>query len=253
MQQNPYAAPSVDPVASPVRLDRVPREWTIGSVLGAAWGAFKANALLLIIGLILMGICLYGIMAAFMFSIMPTGIFTPGAQPDPAELQETFAHMGLIMTAMVLVILPLEAFLFAGWIRMCLSALRNEDVNLGILFSGGKRILPILVAMIAVYFITIIGMVLLIIPGIIASLGLALVLPLLADGEMGVRDALSESWESMKGHKLHLFGFGLVAFVIYMGVGLLTFNLGLLVVLPLLSLAGCEIYQCVTGRHAADA
>src|SRR5690606_10226383 len=63
MQENPYAAPTVDPHASAPRApgQNGPRDWTIGHAIGVGWQAVKEKPLPLIGGFALVAIINQGI------------------------------------------------------------------------------------------------------------------------------------------------------------------------------------------------
>ncbi len=247
MQQNPYAAPSADPNAAPRTgtMGERPEDWTIGGVLSAGWNGFKSQPGTMLGGFLLLVICLYGVLAAMVFAMMPMQKLTLAQLQDPMSFM---AYIWLI----ILLIVPLEAYLFTGWIRLCLAVLRRESASLGLLFSGGRRLLPVLLGMIVTNLLVTIAFLFLIVPGFVVALGTIMVMPLLADTELGVGEALSRSWDQMKGHKLHVFGLTLVVLVIWLVGSLLTFNLGALLMAPIFSLVGCEVYVCITGRRSPD-
>lgn len=244
MQQNPYAAPSVDPTASRTPGQNVPQDWTIGGVLSVAWDTFKAEPLKILGTMILMGVCLYAVILPPLFFTLPPGLLEGRLEtpPDPIAIVKAVGFL-------VPVILILEAFLFVGWFRFTLAAVRRHPLSVGILFSGASRILPIIGAGLLCYLAVILGMIFLIVPGIIIALGFAVTLPLLADTDASVGQALSQSWDMMKGHKMKLFLFILLLSVVSVVLNLITFNLATLVLSPLFSLAFAEIYMCVTGRR----
>lgn len=87
---------------------------------------------------------------------------------------------------------------------MCLADRKVSDINL--LFQGFNNFGNTLVAGLLVSLIECIGLVLLIVPGIVASLGLSMTYFIMAeDSSISATDAMSQSWQMMKGHKWELF------------------------------------------------
>lgn len=95
-----------------------------------------------------------------------------------------------------------------------------------------------------------VGFVLLVVPGIIASVGLGFVPFLLVDRPVGPIDALKESWRITKGHKWQLFLLGLVLVALNF-VGVLALVVGVFVTVPITLLAFAHAYRTLAGRAGA--
>jgi uncharacterized membrane protein len=93
------------------------------------------------------------------------------------------------------------------------------------------------------------GFVMLIIPGIILAL---LTLWFVVDKNMGVVDSIMASVNATKGSLGDLFIFALVAVVLSV-VGSIPCGLGLLIVVPLLSVATAHIYEALTKTEGETA
>ena len=97
-----------------------------------------------------------------------------------------------------------------------------------------------------------IGFLLLIVPGIIFTLMFLFTTFIVIDREFGPIEAMKESHRITRGHKLPLLGFLLLLMLINLG-GLLAFVVGLLVTIPVSSLAVTHAYRVLGGRAAPDA
>jgi uncharacterized membrane protein len=86
------------------------------------------------------------------------------------------------------------------------------------------------------------GFLLLIIPGIIAAIGLGFVAFLVVDRGAGPVDALKESWRITKGHKWQLLLLGLALVGINI-IGVLLLGIGLFASVPITMLAGAHAYR----------
>jgi hypothetical protein len=106
-------------------------------------------------------------------------------------------------------------------------------------------------ATILVGLITITGFILLIIPGVIAVLGLMFTKYLVIDRKLGPVQALKASWRITKGHKLHLLGFIIVSGLLNLA-GAIALLIGLLVTVPLTMLAAAHVYRALL-RAAPEA
>ena len=105
----------------------------------------------------------------------------------------------------------LEIIFMFGYGKYCLDFTRGEkyDWKETIIF-GKKHFVTILLIDLLFALNVIFGYVLLIIPGIIATIGLIFVQEVFADNqELGVIETLKKSWEVTKGHKMDLFVLGL--------------------------------------------
>lgn len=242
MQENPYAAPTVDPNASMQRAagQSGPREWTVGHAIGVGWQAVKDNPLPLVGGFALVTIINQGITQAIQSAMGASA--EPGANP--------FEALAAVAASMPIV-LVVGMYFTIGQFRVALAAARGEPVEMGMFFSGFDRLLLGVVLAIIMYVGVAIGMVLLIVPGIILAFGWAMTLPLLSDTKLGVMEILSESWNSMKGHKFHVFGlyFALVGVAL---LGLLALFVGIFVAIPVIYVALAEVYMCITGRRQSE-
>ena len=97
-----------------------------------------------------------------------------------------------------------------------------------------------------------IGFVLLIVPGIIFTLMFMFTTFIVIDRELGPVEAMKESHRITRGHKWPLLGFLLVLMLINIA-GLMALVVGLLVTIPVSSLAVTHAYRVLGGRAVRDA
>ena len=97
-----------------------------------------------------------------------------------------------------------------------------------------------------------IGFVLLIVPGIIFALMFMFTTFIVIDRELGPIEAMKESKRITHGHKWSLLGFSLVLVLINL-LGVLALVFGLLVSIPVSSLAFVHAYRLLAGRIVPDA
>jgi len=90
--------------------------------------------------------------------------------------------------------------------------------------------------------IVLVGILLLVVPGVIAMLGLMFTSYLIVDRGMGPIEAIKESWRMTKGHKgkLLLFALALIGLNI---LGFLALIVGLIVTVPISMLAMTHVYR----------
>jgi hypothetical protein len=153
----------------------------------------------------------------------------------------------VLYSGSLLVALTMDAFAYVGLYRIALAAARGHRAEFGLLFSGSDRFLAMLGTIGLLFVILAFGFTLLIVPGILLALGLFLSAMFVVDQNLGPVDALKASWAATAGHKIHLFLFGLVAFGISLG-GYMACFVGILAVIPLLSVAHAIIYLRLSGH-----
>jgi uncharacterized membrane protein len=240
MDQNPYAAPTVDPRPSPRTITgNGPRDWTIGEAIGVGWEAVKANPVPLVGGFTLTLIINQAIQSGLQRVL---GLGTTSTDPIEA-LTGAMAFMPIALF--------LGIYFSIGHFRVAVAAARGEEFQFARFFSGFDRLLPGVLVSIVLYLGVIVGTLLLIIPGIIVGLGWSMVIPLVADTTTGPGEMLSESWNATKGQRGQLVLFFLASCGVAI-LGLLALGVGLLVALPVIMIAWAEVYMCVTGRRTAE-
>lgn len=129
-----------------------------------------------------------------------------------------------------------------------LTSRRYSDLN--VLFDGFNNFAQTLVAGILYSLAVTIGSCLLIVPGIVAALGLGMTFFIMADnpGMTGV-DALKASWMMMRGHKMDLFCLMLRFFGWWL-LSMITLGVGLVLLYPYILTAKLNFYRALRyGNH----
>ncbi|MFT5680443.1 MAG: hypothetical protein ACI8RZ_001349 [Myxococcota bacterium] len=216
--------------------------------------------------------------------------------PMPTEIAEMAGLAGLgvgLMIAIVLVSIvcigllwALRSWIHAGYIRLQVRALRSGEGSIGDLFSGGDRLVPMMIWKLLKTLITtgaflvaavpggvlivfavlnqsipigILGGVLIVLISVPAlfyiGLGLAFGDHAVTLDELGPTDALERSWELASGNRLHLFLFLLVYGLVRLAsaiVGLLMLCIGWIVTIPIARAVTdtgfTESYLLLTGK-----
>lgn len=124
---------------------------------------------------------------------------------------------------------------------MSLADTSGSDYNL--LFVGFHRFAETLVAGLLVTLAASIGFALLIVPGIIVSLGFSMTFFIMADDkDISGIDAMKQSWEMMQGHKWELFCL-MIRFIGWYLLCLLTFGIGSLWLQPYVTVTQLNFYR----------
>ena len=145
---------------------------------------------------------------------------------------------GLLNLVLFFITGPLTAGLY--W--MMLKVQRDQPVEFTDLFAGfgefGRAFGVHVLSMIAF----VVGLILLVVPGLIVLVGLWPGLFLVMDDELGVMDTLKKAWAMTAGHRLQLFGLGLVLCLIGL-LGLVAFIVGALFTGAFTSLVAAAAYE----------
>ncbi len=235
---NPYAPPVAAGAASTQWAAGAPLDWEIGEVLAQAWGIFKQHALVLVLAPIIVQVISQVVGFAIQLPMAAVG--------DSVVLLVVLGVVAFVAQ------MGVAMFFAVGLTRLFVGAARGETPEFGVLFSGGDRILPVGLCQLLLGLAVGIGMVLLIVPGIIAALGLMFGLYYCVDRSMGPVESLRTSWDATQGQrgKLFLYGLACVGLVL---LGVLACIVGILVAYPLILLGTAIIYTRLSGTAGAPA
>jgi hypothetical protein len=146
------------------------------------------------------------------------------------------------------------AFMFMPVIKygenyLFLKAMRDEEADLRTLFEGFKtKYINIVLANLIVSALVMIGMVMLIIPGIIIACRLSFVSFLVMDKDMDAMKAVEKSWEMTRGHGWEIFGMAVLSFFVFIG-GVLVFIVGAIVSIMWIHATFAIFYQSVLNEY----
>ena len=126
-----------------------------------------------------------------------------------------------------------------------LKAVRSDKPEIKDMFEAFRNYWNAVLANILVGAIVIIGLVLLIIPGIIFACKLAFTPYLVVDRKMGVIEAVKESWSMTNGHAWNVFLIGLLAVPISIA-GLICLVVGIIPAIMWITAASASLYHAVS-------
>lgn len=186
--------------------------------------------------------------------VLNTGPTAPGS-PDPFTGETTEVHqpgVGAIAASAVMSILSavLQFVIAAALIRAALDVVDTGSASIGTMFT---RIpwLHMVLAAILVALVTMVGVILCIIPGIIAAFLLSFTNVAVVDGNSAT-DAMGASFRFTKANV----GPVLLLFLVFLGLGILsvcTLGLGFLVLIPVGYIAVAYTWRMLQGRPAVEA
>jgi uncharacterized membrane protein len=137
--------------------------------------------------------------------------------------------------------------MIGGITRFCLKIARSQSYGFDDLFCGRATFFLILIAELLLAIGASIGFALLIVPGVIFTLGMSLTILLIVDRGLDPLAAMKERWRMTTGQKGKLFSYALLVLLLSF-VGLLACGVGLLVVAAMAYVGHAFIYLKLAGQ-----
>jgi hypothetical protein len=232
---NPYAAPVADAATGggvPVRGE--PQPWDVGGAIKNGWEIYKAHWAPLT----------FGYLVVTLIGVLPGQVAPMLALAG--SIEEGTQTYYLVHVPLSIVGWLIAEFFMAGFTRASMRAVRTNDASLGDFFAAGGRFIPFVAMSFLKALAVGAGLLLLIVPGFIVSLGFANAPFFVIDQRLGPVDALKASWESSEGQKTNLFVLSLAELGLMIG-GLAACCLGVLVAVPVVMLARAIVYTKMSG------
>lgn len=202
-----------------------------GEVIMAGWEKFKAHMffLLMLLGILFVSQIIFG------------------------SLEEATKEMGALSDVVSIVASLLTMFINLGFIKLYLDLVdNNTEGKFGTIFAPNQLFWSYLGASILFTLAMGIGFLLLIIPGIYIAVKYQFYGELIVDKKMGALEALKKSGEITDGVKWQLFGFSLALVGVNI-LGALALGIGLLVTIPVSTVAYIMVYRKLSVRLNAAA
>ena len=265
---NPYAAPASDPVASPVVAGEALPEIVPGSQPIKVTACVKRGFDLVMrhFGMILLVGIVYIAASAVISTLLTTmdsALGLPPAQqrsiPDSTIMENSSSfeiafgdsaepskesHLHILLSQIF------SIFLSLGLARIGLNIVSGKAFTIGMLFGGGRHLVTACLASILYFAMIVVGLILLIFPGIYLALRFGQYLPAIVDKNLGVLESLKYSWTLTTSNALNLFVLGLLSFLVIVA-GFLAFLLGLVVAIPIAWLTWMVAYRWMQHGYVA--
>lgn len=194
--------------------------FSLSSLLETSWVRFKENPILWISITILS---------------MIVGSLGSGLDIDPETFNTVLNPIGLVSSL-------LSLYISASITLMYIQYTRGESISLNHLLAiDFKTFIHYVLATIFSAMLMIIGFVCFILPGFYIMARLIFVQYLVVDQKLNFDQAIKKSWEMSDGYVLQFIGFYFTIFFVII-VGVFAFLIGLLVAIPIISLATAQLY-----------
>jgi hypothetical protein len=201
---------------------------TAGSLLSRTFGVWARN--------------LWRFFAFSLVVVIPVFLVAMAAGLDAArtaagEMPWSGVTGGVYFAVLVPLMVVVGAVQMGGLSHAGVQGLAGRPVRIGGMFSSGfGRILPLVGAMIVVAVSVMLGLALLIVPGVVLACGFSAVFAVVVAERKGPIAAMGRSWELTRGHRGTYFLAMLVLVLLLLGMGMVA---GLLNAIPILGpLAG---------------
>lgn len=234
MSFDPYA-PDTPPTKDQGPVEEDPRPWEVGEVVSLGWERFQAKWPLLVFTYVPMTVSLIA-MQHVADILVWRRVLSPNS---PASMATEAASILLAQIA--------GAFLQVGFLRIALDVVRERPVGFGTFFSGGGRMWPMFATDILVGLATLGGFLLLIVPGVVIAIGMALAPYYVVDADLGPVEAMKASWAATRGQKGDLFVLFVVGVCLSL-LGILLLGVGLAATGPTFALAQAIVFTRMSGR-----
>jgi len=237
VKDNPYAAPKTTRAkssASSSKSGKGPRAVSFEEVFSYAWNVWKNN-LGLLVGVTLVSGIIGGVFNG-LAELAP--LFAQGNDP-------TFAFVFLAILQIVSWLV--QVFVGIGISKICLQLAKTGRSDFGVMFSGGDRLLPMLGFSIVSGLALVLGLVLLIVPGILMLLFFWGAYYQVVDGRSSVFGSFSDAYQYGRLNVGTTLVIGLAGFGITI-IGVLALCVGLLFAVPLVMMMWAVAYLMMSGQ-----
>lgn len=205
----------------------------VRAALAEGWAALEAHFWTLIVAVLVY----LGVEAVSNILTVPPG---PGGPQQPVSLLSPLYS--------ILVTGPLVV----GLAYLALRAVRGFDPQLGDLLAGFRTYVAAVGGMLVYALAVLVGLLLLVVPGLVAAVRLSFTPFLIVDREMAPVDAVKASWAATRGHGWSLFGLLLVSALILLG-GLVLLLVGVVPAIAWIATAWAAYYHRATTSEGATA
>lgn len=228
--------------AGPKNTDNLIREGystDVSSYLGRGWEIFQQNVggfvgFLIIIFLINVAFGAVG------------GVLDPAAN-DPASEQMPSGISALLSVINSVISVPLNA----GFYVVAFKLVKRRATTFSDFFRGFNYFLPLLLASIVTGIFILLGLLLLIVPGIYLAVAYSFTVPLILERKMDFWQAMETSRKLISKRWFSFFWLGLLVFLINIA-GALACGLGLLVTVPLTYCTYVAAYENILGLQLSS-
>lgn len=204
--------------------------------------------MILLVGLVYFAVSVVAsILLGLMNSALGWGnhqIITSGSGATNMSYQQNGSPLNIIITQV------LSMFLSLGVTRIGLNLVSGKEFTIGMLFEGGKKLLPAIGASILYVLMVFLGSLLLIVPGIYLAIRYGQYLTAMVDRDLGIMESFQYSSSITTNNRMNLFLLAVLGFLIGIA-GCLALCVGLVFAIPVAWLSWLVAYRWMQYGHRA--
>lgn len=168
---------------------------------------------------------------------------------DEYALQEDPSYLLLGVTIGLGIINQIfTMYINLGMLRVWLNLASGKAASVGMIFGEGRKLFVAIVASIIYGLAVLIGLILLIVPGIYIALRYGHYMNAIVDKNLGIMESLQYSSNLTTGNRMPLFVLAILC-ILVMLAGFLAFCVGIFVAIPIVSLAAAVSYRWMQYGH----
>ena len=156
--------------------------------------------------------------------------------------------MPLVSLIVQICSIAINIIMFLGIIRIGLKVYAGEKFNVFEMFNSWGLFFKYFLGSILYFLSVLVGLCLLIVPGIILAVRMSFWAYLIVDKQLGPLEALKESMRLTKGSAVNLCLFGFVSLGLLL-LGFLALIVGLIVAIPVAQISYIFIYRYLESKH----
>jgi hypothetical protein len=256
---NPYSTPGstwTEPAHSQPgeTLEEIPHGSDPIDVTGCVKRGFELTTrnfgMILLVGIVYVAVTVVGqVIMTGVDSILGWGQNTQQTFTSDSGVYANYQQNGSFLNFFVNQIL--SVFLSLGITRIGLNLVSGREFSIGMLFGGGRKLLPAILATILYVLMVIVGLLLFIAPGVYLALRYGQYLNAMVDRDLGVMESLQYSSSITTNNRMNLFLLALL-FIAITVAGVVALCVGLIFAIPVTWLSGLVAYRWLQyGRRAA--
>jgi hypothetical protein len=246
VSQNPYDAPRSDVGLGDLPGRGAPKAWTAWEALLFGFKLTFRRPIAIAAGLIFAALCTAMALAQYvLLALTMLGARERLHAPDEAGYYIGF-YFGLCFFSQLLV-LPLQAYLIFGLLRLSLALARGRDAGLEQLLAT-THFAKFLGAYLIFYVVVSVGVSFCFAPGVFVFVAFAPFALLICDSRAGALASFSAAWDLTQGHRWNLLLYFLLCIPAILA-GSLALCVGIFVVLPAICQGFCFAYLKMCGEE----
>jgi uncharacterized membrane protein len=204
--------------------------------------------MILLVGLVYWGITMA---AGVIFGLIDSALgWAPAPKPDiqPENLSFSYQQAGGPVAGILGQVLSI--FLYLGATRIGLNIVSGKPFSVGMLFGGGDKLLRAIGATILYMAMVIVGLVLLIVPGIYLAMRFGQYQMAIVDKNMGILESFSYSSSITTNNRMNLLGLAVLSILIFVA-GCAALLVGIFFAIPVAWLSWVVAYRWMQHGHRA--